>query len=601
MYCLINGHRAIPTGSVKVTLENQRVKSSGEYTYDISFPLDMPENIEAFGLMGRVDVSKAVLEDFDDCKFFGANQLLVVGTGTVTGITDTTLKLQIVGGKSSLAYRLQKEDPWIDQLNYPALPPFYQAWMDAKYLQLRGGYAQGINTGEGIRNNGYAGIRGQFVCFTVVNDQTGQPYNQLLGSNIRTQNPTWWLRLPAFQPNLMYVFEKVWSALGYNVLENVFNVSPWTDLYILNLHRSKTIAGMLPHWKVKTFLDEFRLLFNANYIVDDIAKTVRVVRASSITEGTVVKAEVADEFSMDYDEDGLTLESTDNLRYDLQTAAEPLTVDEITPEQMASLNLLTFATRTAMDQAMASQTDTYKLTHLFFCQDTGYWYYRKTETDGNLVLAQAAMFNQLTREGNDYGGATTSLRMVPAPFGYYMMNGDVESYNIRIDGPCMMGPSVDPVTSAEEEEEELITVQEVLEDGLDAGGLKDTEDDVMLLAFLGCSTFSWVNGFYDDFTMFALESTTDPRIALPNKRYSLALVPPVLSGTQYIGQLHTTVPSIDRTHQMVYKLLVQGDIPSPSSVFLIRGHRYLCSKLELTVNAAGIDQVISGTFHEILA
>ena len=41
--CSLNGKTAYPSSSdkIKVTYENQFVKDSGSYTYDISFPMDI--------------------------------------------------------------------------------------------------------------------------------------------------------------------------------------------------------------------------------------------------------------------------------------------------------------------------------------------------------------------------------------------------------------------------------------------------------------------------------------------------------------------------------------------------------------------------------
>lgn len=572
MYCLINGHRAIPTGSVKVTLENQRVKSSGEYTYDISFPLDMPENIEAFGLMGRVDVSKAVLEDFDDCKFFGANQLLVVGTGTVTGITDTTLKLQIVGGKSSLSYRLQKEEPWIDQLTYPdVVSASDKAILDGKRYETVQA-ALSIAPWMGTPSLNYCG-------FTVCNKTTGACYNAF------TPSPTsivWhsYVARPMYMAKLMYVLSRVFNSFGYDVIENVFNVAPWNSLYIVHINRSKTIAGMLPHWKVKTFLDEFRQLFNATFLIDEQAKTVRIVRATGITDSTVVKVDVADDFSMEYEEDGLSLEPTNNLRYKLQSCDEPAVVEEIDPEILSQLNLATYATVAAMNSAVSTMTGQQVLTTLFKVTASGYFYWRKNGE--NLESVQCAYMQQLTRTGNDATGKTTTLRMVPASMGL------VSYYGRTMVCPCVEGPDED-LELDDESTENIVTVEEILTEGADPPG-QEEEAEVMPLAFL-----------MEQFQNYNIVGSTDFRISgTVQKAWSLALECFGQTVT-YLGKLHEQVPRIDRTHLMVYNLLLTGDIPSPSSVFLIRGHRYLCSKLELTASEKGIDKVVRGEFHEILA
>ena len=586
MYCLINGRKAIPTGSVKVTMENQRVKSSGEYSYDISFPLDLPENIEAFGLMGRVDVSKATLEDFDDCKFFGANRLLIVGTGTVTGITDTTLKLQIVGGKSSLAYRLQKEDPWIDQITYPdVVSPDDKSKLDYRVLWL-------MHAGATL---GYIGPSLTYAGFTVCNNTTGVVWNGCFSEGVFNDC----VGRPMFMANLMYVMRQVFKFLGYEVTENAFSVSPWDNLYIVHINQSKTIAGMLPHWRVKTLLDEFQQLFNATYIIDDQEKTVRIVRATGITAGTTYKAEVADDFSMDYDEEGPSLQPTNNLRYNLLSANEPASVDEVNPEILNNLHMATYDNVSAMNSAVAQMLQQegglqQVMTTLFKVAASGYFYYHNNgdEENPDLHARQCAYMQQLTREGNSANGQTTSLRMVPSPMCIAEFRGR------QVICPCVDGPDYDPPIVGEPTEEDTypdyISVEEVLTEGANPPS-EEEEAEVLPLAFcMGIPEKE--NG-----RLVNMVGSTDFRISgKAQKPWTMALEC-FSQIAVYIGQLHQDVPMIDRTHPIIYKLLVNGDVPSPSSLFLIRGHRYLCSKLELTVSADGIDSVVQGTFYEILS
>ena len=535
MYCLINGRKAIPTGSVKVTLENQRVKSSGEYSYDISFPLDLPENIEAFGLMGRVDVSKATLEDFDDCKFFGANRLLIVGTGTVTGITDTTLKLQIVGGKSSLAYRLQKEDPWIDQITYPdVVSPDDKSKLDNRVVWLL----------SAASTLGYIGPSLTYAGFTVCNNTTGVVWNGCFSEGVFNDC----VGRPMFMANLMYVMRQVFKFLGYEVTENAFSVSPW---------------------------------------------------ATGITAGTTYKAEVADDFSMDYDEEGPSLQPTNNLRYNLLSANEPASVDEVDPEILNNLHMATYDNVSAMNSAVAQMLQQegglqQVMTTLFKVAASGYFYYHNNgdEENPDLHARQCAYMQQLTREGNSANGQTTSLRMVPSPMCIAEFRGR------QVICPCVDGPDYDPPIVGEPTEEDTypdyISVEEVLTEGANPPS-EEEEAEVLPLAFcMGIPEKE--NG-----RLVNMVGSTDFRISgKAQKPWTMALEC-FSQIAVYIGQLHQDVPMIDRTHPIIYKLLVNGDVPSPSSLFLIRGHRYLCSKLELTVSADGIDSVVQGTFYEILS
>jgi hypothetical protein len=118
--CTINGNLAYPSTSekIKVTYENQYVKDSGSYTYDISFPMSIHENQILFGNVHRFDVKK-MLASFDDCKLYADNRLIMSGKGTVTSITSEIVKLQIIGGKSRIKYNSNFESHYIDEVHHP--------------------------------------------------------------------------------------------------------------------------------------------------------------------------------------------------------------------------------------------------------------------------------------------------------------------------------------------------------------------------------------------------------------------------------------------------------------------------------------------------
>lgn len=101
IHCTIDGNIGYPssTDKIKVTVENQYINDSGTYTYDVNFPMSILENQVLFNNINRFDVRKNIA-NFEDCKLFANNRLLISGKGVVTGITNDTVKLQLVGGKS---------------------------------------------------------------------------------------------------------------------------------------------------------------------------------------------------------------------------------------------------------------------------------------------------------------------------------------------------------------------------------------------------------------------------------------------------------------------------------------------------------------------
>lgn len=119
IHCTINGEVGYPSTSdkIKLTYNNPYVQDSGEYSYDISFPMSIHQNATLFKHVNRFDVKKR-MSSFDDCKIYADYRLIISGKGTVTSISDTTVKLQIVGGKSRIKYNSAFEKHFIDEIDY---------------------------------------------------------------------------------------------------------------------------------------------------------------------------------------------------------------------------------------------------------------------------------------------------------------------------------------------------------------------------------------------------------------------------------------------------------------------------------------------------
>lgn len=117
--CIINGHKAYPisTSSIKVTYANQYVTDDGEYTYDITFPMNILENRVIFKNVSRLEVKKNI-DKYDDCKLFCNSQLIMSGVGTILSVNEKEIKLQIVGGKSRIKFNDRMTKHYIDEIPF---------------------------------------------------------------------------------------------------------------------------------------------------------------------------------------------------------------------------------------------------------------------------------------------------------------------------------------------------------------------------------------------------------------------------------------------------------------------------------------------------
>lgn len=171
--CIINGHRAYPisTSSIKVTYANQYVTDDGEYTYDITFPMNILANREIFKNVSRLEVKKNVAK-YDDCKLFCNSQLIMSGVGTILSVNKKEIKLQIVGGKSRIKFNDRMTKHYIDEI------PFGTA--DKPGYAVDKGWSQGFKKLQKINDiyrlnedkSEFLGVEGNGASFLFVTKRT---------------------------------------------------------------------------------------------------------------------------------------------------------------------------------------------------------------------------------------------------------------------------------------------------------------------------------------------------------------------------------------------------------------------------------------------
>ena len=208
--CIINGMAAFPAASqsIKITYGNQYVTDDGEYSYDINFPMSIMNNRRVFHNVSRFDVSK-VTQKFDDCKLYVSGRLILSGVGTVISVTESEIKLQIVGGKSRIKYNDRMTKHYIDEIPFgTANKPGYD--VDKGWSQKFKDRISEIYRLDEDKSK-FLGVLGKW-CFMPVRDETNDLIANFVGVDRTKQfigyNAPFITNL-AVQPNLMYIFRKV--------------------------------------------------------------------------------------------------------------------------------------------------------------------------------------------------------------------------------------------------------------------------------------------------------------------------------------------------------------------------------------------------------
>lgn len=616
--CVINGMAAYPAASqsIKLTYANQYVTDDGEYSYDINFPMSIMDNRRVFHNVSRFDVSK-VTQKFNDCKLYVSGRLILSGVGTIISVTEAEIKLQIVGGKSRIKFNDKLTKHYIDEI------PFGTA--DKPGYTVDKGFSQKFKDkiSEIYRLNEdkseFLGAEGRW-CFMPVRDETNDLIANFVGVARTKQfigyNAPFIVNL-AVQPNLMYIFRKVVEYEGYSLKRNDFDCKPWNLLYIASAYKTRELCKALPHWSSYTFIEEFRKLFNATIVFDDIRKTCSVINASELTTADSVEIEPLDEYTTDYDEDGsLSTSSTANLEYNLGDSANRDNYEVISKKVFESFEIVHSTEVMGLDRQFASTTMLWseKKKRQTIIENFGDYYIYVEDENGKKSWELSGIWSPLIRDesSEDY----VDLNISPAA-------QVVEDINFKTglledkyyEKRCLLSiPNNKEPDSKDCDIDEDGYSYTSVQDALDDESMLDTTEDeqeCMNIFFIlpgrvqiggpNTTSLSWV-GNKSRWPQFV----TDYRINDDYRYcgivdifydfYSLSLRKKSEIGTTCLGSLHDNGLKIDNKNCLQVKFKSEV-IPDPSNTYIIHNKKYVCEKIELEVKDDQIEPIFVGYFY----
>ena len=617
--CIINGHKAYPisTSSIKVTYANQYVTDDGEYTYDITFPMNILENRVIFKNVSRLEVKKNVAK-YDDCKLFCNSQLIMSGVGTILSVNEKEIKLQIVGGKSRIKFNDRMTKHYIDEI------PFGTA--DKPGYNVEKGWSQGIKDLQKIKDiyrldedkSQFLGVEGKW-CFVPVRDETNDMIANFVGVDRTKQfigyNAPYIMNL-AVQPNLMYIFRKVVEYEGYTLKRNDFDCKPWNLLYIASAYKTRELCKALPHWSSYTFIEEFRKLFNATIVFDDILKTCSVIYASELTTADSIEVEPMDEYTTDYDEDGsFSTSSTANLEYNLGNSANRDNYEVISKKVFDSFETVHSKELMGSNRQFASTTLSWseKKKRQTIIENFGNYYIYMEDENGNKSWKPAGIWSPLIRDSSS--DDFVDLNISPAA-------QVVENINFKsglmedkyYERRCLLSIPNDKESDSKEYDVDddgysYTSVQDALDDESALDNSEDEQECMNIFFILpgrvqstdGSTTkLSWV-GEKSRWPQFLTDYRINQGFRLgiahfEDSYFSLSLCMKSEFGTTSLGTLHANGLKIDNKNCMEIKFK-SDDIPDPSKIYIIRNKRFVCEKIEMEVKDDAIEPVYTGYFY----
>ncbi|MGM9698440.1 MAG: hypothetical protein ACI3Y0_07325 [Prevotella sp.] len=640
--CYINGKVAVPsiTSNIKVTYENPFIKDSGSYTYDIEFPLSIASNRDVFGSLDRLEVGKQV-SAFEDCQLCEMNTLIIAGKGTVNSITETSVKMQIVGGTSKIKYNARFSSHFIDEIPYPDFSVKTEA---VKCRRLGKNYMLGGFYDIDLSNTHMVGQEDVYTLCPIY-DETNDTFSNgiLVGiwADMGRDYPDAKMYNLAIQPNLFYVLRKVLEYEGYKLVRNDFDKEPWDRLYIANAVRTMKMGLALPHWSVYTFIDEVRKLFNATFIFDELQKTCSIVSMGELQGLETVTYETLDEFTTETNEDGLKTVATSNVEFSMADSAAHNYLEVLPHKALKEFSVVECQSRDECVSKGNAMSEKQRRTTIFHYPQGYIVFIVDYETDVSEEMTEVAkevgMFSPITR--NEDSEESVELKIVPVAMttmkrwkeedNEYLLDMDWQG-DITVMVPSTQSSKEesmdsltkknrwnyiagieDAETTGTDDEDIYMTVQDALEDSSVLDAKEEDEDNRIQVFFQAPFTYNYKNKRIE----IAMDAPSAIGDANEAYRYPIAFTDyrmfpkftqwetatmtlQSLPHLETLGKYASAI-KVDQFHQTTIKFIAD-EIPDPAKIYMFRGKRYLCAKIELNTNNKGIDKVKTGYFYELL-
>lgn len=602
--------------SFPMVIENPYFTDAAEYTGEVVLTPKAIDNINIFGPVGRFEKTKR--QQVKDCELSDDNRILIKGSATTIEYTPDALSVQILGGNSAVNYCIRWQEMYINELDLGKLHPDWQSIFptstDNRNLEPFARRIMGEPSSQewvmlpckneaGLEMNN---IERWFPDRTNTRLEYGWPYAQYT-------NPYEW----ALQPRICAIVRRIINALGYSVTVFDAEQTNLKYLYYVNVKHTLYLAEMLPRWSVSKFLDEVQTLLGCVFVFDNINMTCSIKSRNNFFSSEIVHLEqVDDAFSVSIDESAKTDVSNMNVKYNVEDYPLVRLFDETATEKS---DFRYFATKEEADAALRSGS--YNVVAVV----GGHQYINRTKEEGAGISFAIEEVNDL---GPNYDAEVQNqkeLNFVPAKMDKTL------AWSTQLEGagnPHRVGwhPTPSPCGMAPKFQEDYFNIDEYLNGKTDFDGGKENEEMPMCIAFFTswdklpeidmlvnnpsgewdgtyttyCKTKLWCGWVYmtDDVSYDKMQQSSvvytnhmrfDPCCSLRN-----------IEDYDTIWSLGVGSASvIDTTAPLQITFFDDIDGVDINKTYIIRGHRYLCAKIELTITNEGIKKAKKGTFYQI--
>lgn len=622
---------------IKLTRENPYFTSAGDYTLDVVLPLaGCRENIRAIGFLHRPEISLTPQAGRRLPFTLAAAGITISGHAVVTSITDEEAKLQLIGGISDLRNTEEK----INSL------PLGRAWDDVPATHIeddaRGSISESLSmafyffhdmvafTGEDGKTYNIDKImhgkpqETSAVAFPIhstaddltanksgiVTKRDGQRYFAPISFTHGSATDS---AVIAPQPYIIDVIRRVLQSQGRKLVDKSSSTNPIRYTFVANSRATLDIARMLPEWTVQDFIMEVENFFGVAFLQGDGGEVLLVDRYDyyGLYARTITITQATDETTADIDEEDNSRETSlsGNVDYDYDDKDDILRLPDEVFENCEEQIEMDNYTAIFNHAKSLSQEERARSRYLYTDRQTGrrYAFLNSAEAPGTYSLHEVDQFGPLIRRSER--DIDTKLRIVPLRYDLAeSVIGDGQNPTSHVPAqdsvdavPVLRTPDTLLQAADHYSINEAINQQEDSEGNETAGA-----PDRLYVAYNDGSIATEIGkGIASEGNIFAplpigIPYARDPDSGLPEipRRYyrSADIAPPnslfalndrQVKDTRTIAAHIAGGPQVD-TRVVRQFTVIDRYATDPTAIYIIRGRRYVCQKIELTLDAAGV-------------
>lgn len=623
---VINGRAAsMKDGiSLKLNVANPYFTDNDAYTYDIDLPLGNERNRRIFGHIHRFDVAKK--KKTYPARLIVDNIEVLSGTAVITSVTETSVKVQLMGERTAYNYDSTANDKHIDglQLGRFTLDGYSNSGKDHNTTTGGRGLHTSSSTSRRDENHPYADDQDRWVKYPILNTETETVSNNYViywedadKTILKIGFPTGILEKDGFpisrhyakQPKLWWLCERIAEATGLSLdkADNyIFQNELFKKIFVANTMPNSELCSALPHWTAGEFWANLQKAFGVIVTVSGnslkiMPRDVFYTSASKIQE----IPETEDAYSCDMDDDECADISSSNVSFDSfdhdpcdlldETVSESARIDS----SFADIEDIRQWAKTLASYRLDDYRDT-----LFKCKDGREYIYFK-ERFGTPSFVQVNQFGpRITDDTKD--DDLIKIKFVPCAFHSHeidvfrrLRTGSTAAARYQHTGETVpvevLGCSGKNAVASE-----ATPLEDIIDGNASEGGSSSVD-----VIYMGLSN-SFQQITFDQHTLdypdpncrerwkWDVESDT---VSCEHQGDSLGLNKNI--GSANIGS--STLENglvIDTSVKMCVKFLADK-IPDPTTLFNIRNRLFACEKIEATIKNGGLQRMLTGYFFPV--